>query len=269
MSLKKVSRIFVMAAFFQVACASSFVPGGGVTPDPSLSTVTSNIVATVGSVNEMVLTDQTDFDKALADDMTTIVREALGFDTGDSVGGTFLVTLPHHSVASEDIPDEITRTIDIDQTEDCTGGGTVQFFGTLELTANTTSASGNVAGDYSIIYTNCNEQILFEAADSRCSVETEVTGTLNNSLSIDFYSLDPFGSQNRTEINNTVVSNAPLEFVVASGSAQNVSYSYDFFSHTQAENDTYDGSLTFGGLQYDMTDVRDFIGTATSASICP
>lgn len=266
---RRFKLLVFVAAFGVTGCASSFVPGGGITPDPSLSTVTATVVANVGAPNEMVLGDQLTFDTDLSERMLEIIQENLGFNTNDGSHSNFLVTPASPVFAQEDTPDSFTTTVEIDETEDCTGGGTVQFFGTFELSADTNSSSGTFDGDYAIIYTGCEEEVLFTAADGFCSVTTNISGTLTNTLSIAFYNLDPYGTQNRTEIRNSIASVAPLEFVIESGSAQTVAYDYTFFSHTQSASNTYSGSLTYGGLEYGVDTVQDFIGDAAASSICP
>lgn len=269
MLFKRFKLLAFVSAFLVAGCSSSFIPGGGITVDPSLSTVTANVVANVGAPNEMVLGDQLNFDTDLSERMLEIIEDNLGFNNNDGAGSNFLVNSSSPAFIQEDTSDSFTTTVEIDETEDCTGGGTVQFFGTFELSADTSSSSGTFDGDYAIIYSGCEEEVLFTAADGFCSVTTNLTGTLNNSLSIAFYNLDPYGTQNRTEIRNSVASAAPLEFVIESGSTQTVAYDYTFFSHTQAASNTYSGSLTFSGLEYGVDTVQDFIGDAATTSICP
>lgn len=267
MSLKTLKNFVLLACFggLATACGSSFVPGGGVTPDPSLSTATADVVRNVGAPNQMILNDHSGFVKGLAEDMAKLIEDSFGTDPG--AGSKKLVRSAIRSL-NDDTTHDLSETVTVDETEDCTGGGTVQFIGSFDLTASSTSSSGSLSGDYSIIYTNCEEAILLQVTDSPCSVNTELSGTLNNSLSINFYDLDPY-SINRQEIRDSVESNGPVEFVLNSGSAQNLSYDFDFFSITQSTTDSYTGSLTFAGLDYSVTNVRDFIGTATASSVCP
>lgn len=269
MLCRRVKLLALVAAFGMTGCASSFVPGGGITPDPSLSTVTATVVANVGAPNEMVLNDQLNFDTDLSERMLELIEENLGFNNNDGAASNFLVNSSRPVFIQEDTSDSFTTTVEINETEDCTGGGTVQFFGTFELSANTNSSSGTFDGDYAIIYSGCEEEVLFTAADGFCPVSTNLTGTLTNSLSIAFYNLDPYGTQNRTEIRNSITSVAPLEFVIESGTTQTVAYDYSFFSHTQAASNTYSGSLTYDGLEYGVDTVQDFIGDAAASSICP
>lgn len=268
MSLKMLEKFFCVFLILEVVgCGSSFVPGGGVTPDPSLSSPTASVVANVGSTNLMVLNNESSFLDGLSEDMADLIQDNLGIDTGGSASNRLTRSLSRHAISDNNTRD-FSAAVPIDETSSCTGGGTKQFIGEFVLTANRISSSGTLSGDYSVIYNNCEEEVLFVAADSNCSVTTEVTGTFNNSLNIAFYDLDPY-SLNRIETRDTVVSNGPIEFVVESGSTQTVTYSYSLFSHTQSSTDSYTGSLTFGGLQYDVTDIRDFIEDAPAASICP
>ena len=265
MSLKTLKNFSFLLTGLLLGCSSSFTPGGGITPDPSLSSPTATVVANVGSTNQMILEDELGFINSLEDDMPDIINDAAGTSLGGSGSNRYVIRQARGDSDISDVEDIVT----IDTTEDCTGGGTVQFIGDFDLTLTRLSAAGTFVGDYSIIYTNCTEEILFTASDSSCAVTTEVTGTFNNSLSLSFYEIDPSYNFSRVEIRDSVASNGPIEFVIESGSAQTVTYDYDLYTHTQASSETYTGDLTFDGLQYDVTALRDFIETATASSICP
>lgn len=248
-----------LAAFACGACDSNEVRD--TTPDPGVNTPTSDIVANVGPVNSVILSDQIAFAQSLGSNIVSIVQDNVGQE-GDSGTGNFLVRYGTNEIFS----DEETFTYDIDDSEDCIGGGTKAFSGSLD--GIVTSGTGSLSGSYSLIYTDCVEEVGLEASDGSCSVSVEINGTFTNTVTLNFFDLDPYDI-NDYNLDDNIVSAAPVEFVNEEGATQSVTYSFDLFTSTYTENPTLDGTLTYSNQTYEVEAVDDAIGTSNAADICP
>lgn len=231
------------------------------TPDPGVNTPTSDIVANVGPVNSVILSDQVAFAQSLGNSIVSIVQDNVGQE-GDSGTGNFLIRYGSNDIFNE----EETFTHDIDDSEDCIGGGTKAFSGSLDGTLS--SGTGSLSGSYSLIYTNCIEEVLLEASDGSCSISVNINGTFTNTVTLNFFDLDPYDI-NDYNLDDNIVSAAPIEFVNEAGATQTVTYSFDLFTSTYTENPTLDGTLTYSNQTYEVEAVDDAIGTSLSADICP
>ena len=253
--------LVLVAVLICSACDSNEVRD--TTPTPGVNTPTSDIVANVGPVNSVILNDQIAFAQSLGSNIVSIVQGNVGQDQ-DSGTGNYLILYGIDTTFDQDE----TFTHDIDETEDCIGGGTKAFVGSLDGTLSSGSSSGSLSGQYSLVYTNCIEEVLLEASDGSCSVEVNITGTFTNTMTLNFFDLDPF-DVNEYNIDDNIVSAAPIEFVNEGGTTQSVTYSLDLFISTNLENPTLDGTLTYSNQTYEAEAVDDAIGTSVAADICP
>lgn len=239
--------------------------GRGISTDPSVTATTASVALQVGSTNEIFLNDSLTFETSLADDIETTVDANIGTTGNDN----------HFLVDGEplDSADSNAKNIDEDveitkSAQTCDSGGTKQLAGTLHLNVLYDSDQGTLSGTYSVIYSDCVELVLLTTSNGTCVVTTQISGTMTNVINIEFSQLDLF-NPDRYDINNTVTSNGPITFAINNGASQEVTYDYDVYDNSLAQNPSVDGKLTFGLSAFDPVAVSDFITTSTTSSVCP
>lgn len=257
-SLRFIPLIYLI---FSIACGGSAIERD-TTTDPSVSDATAAVVSEIGSTNQVILEDTMNTANELAGNLETFISNELGGPGKD--GGSLLTKFA--------VGEQGDQSADVDITESaeaCSGGeGTKQISGVLTLTIDSETAdSGNMTGQYSIIYTDCLQLVRLDTSNGSCFVETQISGTITNTININFSQLDPF-EDDIWELTNDVVSSGPIDFSVDNSANQQVTFDYDFYLNTRNAEDI-SGNVTFNTQNFTVTGIRDFISSATQAEVCP
>lgn len=232
----------------------------------SVSSVTANVGTNAGPVNEIILDDTLDFSSHLANNLETYIADNVG--DRDSTTN-FLAQGEPLAAADSNNENDVDTDIEITESaETCSGGGTKQLAGVLNLQVFFNSDQGSLSGQYNIIYTNCVQTVSLATSNGTCSVEVLLTGAIVNDISIDFTELSEF-DPDIFETRNQVTTSSPLTFANGTGATQQVTYDFDLYINSRLSSPDIDGDLTFDGDSYDVVAVSDFIGTSTTSVICP
>lgn len=232
----------------------------------SVSSVTANVGTNAGPTNEIILDDVLGFSAHLANNLETYISDNVG---NRDTATNFLAQGEPSAAADSNNENDVDSDIEITESaESCSGGGTKQLAGVLNLQVFFNSDQGSLAGEYNIIYTNCVQTVSLATSNGTCSVDVQLTGVVINDVSIDFTELNE-NDPDIFETRNNATTSSPLTFANGTGSTQQVTYDFDLYINSRLSSPDIDGELTFDGDPYDVVAVSDFIGTSTTAVICP
>lgn len=232
----------------------------------SVSSVTANVGATVGPVNDIILTDSLEFSALVAANLETYIADNVGERDPTT---NFLADGEPLAAADSNNENDVDTDIEITESaQTCTGGGSKQLAGTLHLTVFFNSDQGTLAGEYNIIYTDCVQTVSLTTSNGTCSVEVLLTGTLINDVSVSFTELSEF-DPDVFETRNTVTTSSPITFANDTGATERVEYDFDLYINSRLSNPDIDGELTFDGDTYDPLAVEEFVEDSTTGVICP
>jgi hypothetical protein len=248
--------ILALLAVFSMACSQSGTIVN--TGDSSVSDPDNDAAANVGPASQIIAEDILAQLNEIINNVDDEIEDNVGTDTGD---GDFLVL---YEVGDDDTFFEVV----VSSSESCTDSGTKTVSGSLDYIIETETSTGTITGSFTTTYSNCSDATLVEASNQNCIATPKIDGSFDTIIDVDFGSFDTFEDAGLdVSLNSETTSDGNVDITFDSNETEQ-SYDFDYAIRSSTSGNGLTGTIRYDSQTYSITDLADFMESASSSVVC-